>query len=68
MPFIFLLLEKAWNRYIPGIYLEYENGCHMTGIYLVYPRVTTYMVITLGYTRYIPRNFQVWGFQMTQIE
>ncbi len=32
IPVIFLLLEKAWNRYIPGIYLGYENGCHMTGI------------------------------------
>jgi hypothetical protein len=30
-PDIFLLLGKAWNRYIPGIYLGYENGCHMTG-------------------------------------
>jgi hypothetical protein len=61
MTFTWKSMEEGYTRYI---YLGYENGFHMTGIYLVYPCLTTKMVITLGYNRYIPRNFQVWGFQM----
>ncbi len=40
--------------YIPGIYLSYDNVCHMTGIYQVYSRYILYIVICRVYTRYIP--------------
>ena len=52
------VVTLGYTRYIPGIYLSYDNHFHIPGIYLVY---------TSGRLRYIMILPMILGFEMSMI-